>query len=118
TYRGWEIHVLEDHGKAPDKNSCGSIYDVATPMFNLSRPAGELNSYDVRLPGGEVDVIMNGWRIIHTNLDQMTMKIGKFATPCAELPREGLLALQDHGGEVWYRNILVRPAAPPADSAT
>lgn len=114
TYRGWEVQVLEDFGKAPDKNSCGSIYDVTTPMYNLSRPAGEWNSYDIRVQGGEVEVVMNGWRVIHTDLDLMTMNIGKFDVPHASLPREGLLALQDHGGEVWYRNILIRPIAPAA----
>jgi hypothetical protein len=111
TYRGWEIQVLEDHGHPPTKNSCGAMYDIATPMFNLSRPAGEWNSYDIRVRGGEVEVIMNGWRVLQVDLDQLTMPVGKFSVPFAELPREGLIALQDHGGEAWYRNIRIRPHA-------
>lgn len=109
TYRGWEIQVLEDHGKPPSLNSCGAMYDVAAPMFNLSRPAGEWNSYDITVRGGEVEVVMNGWRILSVDLDQMTMPIGKFSVPFAQLPREGIIALQDHGGEAWYRNIRIRP---------
>jgi len=106
--RGFEIQVLDDHGDPPNKNGTGAIYDVVTPMFNLARPAGEWNSYDITVRGGEVVVVVNGWKVIHTDLTQMTQPLGKFSIPYAELPREGLLMLQDHGGEVWYRNILLK----------
>ena len=105
--RGFEIQVLEDFGRPPDKNSCGAIYDVVTPMFNLSRPAGEWNSFDVAVQGQEVIVRMNGWMIIHTDFAKMTKPLGKFAVAYADLPLEGALALQDHGGEAWYRNIVI-----------
>ena len=107
-YRGFEVQVLEDHGDAPNKNGCGAIYDVTTPMYNMSRPAGEWNSFDITLIGQEVVVRMNGWMIIHTDLSKMTTPIGKFEVAYADLPLEGNLMLQDHGGEVWYRNILIR----------
>ena len=108
-YRGFEVQVLDDHGKAPNKNGSGSIYDVVTPMFNMARPAGEWNSYDITVQGGEVVVAMNGWRVVHTDLNLMTMPIGKYKAPFAELPKKGLIMFQDHGGEVWYRNVLIKP---------
>jgi len=108
-YRGFEIQVLEDHGKAPSYTSCGSIYDVATPMFNMSRPAGEWNSFDITAKGQNIVVVMNGWKVIDVDLSKMTNLIGKFKVPFAELPLDGLLAFQDHGGEAWYRNIYIRP---------
>ncbi|MBP8128238.1 MAG: DUF1080 domain-containing protein [Candidatus Hydrogenedentes bacterium] len=107
-HRGFEVQVLDDHTQAPNKNGSGSVYDVVTPMFNMARPRGEWNSYDITVKGRQVTVTMNGWRVVDTDFAQMTMPIGKFDTPFAELPLEGLIALQDHGGEVWYRNILVR----------
>lgn len=107
-YRGFEVQVLDDWGKDPSKNGSGAIYDVVTPMFNMVRPVGEWNSYDVTVDGGEVIVFMNGWRVVQTNLDQMTMPIGKYKAPFSELPKEGLLMFQDHGGEVWYRNIRLK----------
>ena len=107
-YRGFEIQVLEDYGHAPDKNSCGSLYDIATPMFNMSRPAGEWNSYDIRVKGKELLVSMNGWMILHLDLAKMTTPLGKFKAAYTNLPLTGTLMLQDHGGEVWYRNILIR----------
>lgn len=107
-HRGFEVQVLDDRGDAPNKNGCGAIYDVVSPMFNMSKPAGEWNSYDISLNGREVWVHMNGWLVVHTDMSKMTSPIGKFATPYAKMPLEGYLALQDHGGEVWYRNIVVR----------
>jgi len=107
-YRGFEVQVLDDHGKRPHKQGSGAIYDVATPMFNMALPAGAWNSYDITVRGGEVIVFMNGWRVIHVDLDQMTMPIGKFPAPFADLPRDGLLLFQDHGGEVWYRNAMLK----------
>lgn len=107
-YRGIEVQVLDDFGQAPNKNGSGSIYDVVTPMFNLARPAGDWNSYDITCRGPEMEVVMNGWRVVSTDLSKMTMPIGKFDTPLAELPREGHVILQDHGGEVWFRNLVIK----------
>jgi hypothetical protein len=106
--RGFEVQILEDHGKKPTKNRCGAIYDVVTPMFNMSRPAGEWNSFDITLKGETVIVFMNGWRIVHTDFSKMTTPLGKFEIAYAELPHEGMIMLQDHGGEVWFRNIRIK----------
>ncbi|MGI6139469.1 MAG: 3-keto-disaccharide hydrolase [Candidatus Hydrogenedentales bacterium] len=107
--RGFEIQVLDDHGKVPCRTGTGSIYDMACPMYNLARPAGEWNSYDIRVQGKEVKVTVNGWKVIDTDFSLMTTPLGKFPIAFSELPLEGMLALQDHGGEVWYRNIYIRP---------
>lgn len=103
-----EIQVLDSHGRKPDTHSCGAVYDVVTPMFEVTRPPGEWNSYDIEFRGRHLVVVLNGWKIIDTDLGQMTMPIGKFDIPYAELPRQGFLFLQDHHREVWYRNILIR----------
>lgn len=108
-HRGFEVQVLDDHGKPPSYTSSGSIYDVVSPMFNMSRPTGEWNSFNIIARGHELAVYMNGWKVIDTDLSKMTETIGKFSVPFAELPLEGLIALQDHGGRIWYRNIYIRP---------
>lgn len=107
--RGFEIQILDDYGKPPTFTSSASIYDMVTPMFNLARPAGEWNSYDISVRGKEVVVYMNGWKVVDTDFSLMTTPMGKFAIAYTELPLEGFIALQDHGGEAWFRNIFVRP---------
>jgi hypothetical protein len=106
--RGFEVQVLEDHGDPPTKHGAGSIYDVVTPMFNMSRPAGEWNSFDIQVVGQEVIVFMNGWRVVHTDFSKMTTPLGKFDEAYAEMPLSGMLMLQDHGGEAWFRNLYIR----------
>ncbi|MFA6241343.1 MAG: DUF1080 domain-containing protein [Candidatus Hydrogenedentales bacterium] len=106
--RGFEVQVLDDFGKTPSKNSSGSIYDVVTPMFNMSLPAGEWNSYDISVVGQSVTVIMNGWLVIQTDMSKMTTPYGKFQVAYKDLPLEGMLMFQDHGGEAWYRNVMIK----------
>ena len=107
-YRGFEIQVQDDFGNPPDKNTCGAIYDVVSPMFNMCLPAGEWNSFDISVQGGKVIVIMNGWKVIDTDFALMTKPIGKFKVPYAGMPAKGKITLQDHHGETWYRNIVVK----------
>lgn len=106
--RGMEIQIMTDYGEAPNKKGSGSLYDVATPMWNLVRPMGEWNSYDITCQGSKLVVLMNGWRVLDLDLATLTMPIGKFDTPLAELPRSGHVVLQDHGGEVTFRNLVIR----------
>lgn len=106
--QGMEIQVLGDFQTPPSTHGSGALYDVATPMFNMAKPAGEWNSYDIRCIGSHLEVIYNGWKVLGVNLALMTMPIGKFDTPLALLPRQGHIILQDHGDEVWFRNCRIR----------
>jgi len=105
---GMEIQVYGDHGKAPTTQGSGALYDIATPMFNMALPAGEWNSYDIRFVDSRLEVVYNGWKVLDIDVSLMTMPIGKFDTPLALMPREGHIILQDHGDEVWFRNLFVR----------
>jgi|LSQX01.1.fsa_nt_gb hypothetical protein len=107
--RGLEIQVFGDHGRLPSTQSSAALYDVATPAFNMAQPPGEWNSYDMRVEGDTVIVIYNGWKVLDLDLSLMTMPIGKFDTPLAEQPKEGHIILQNHGDEVWFRNLKIRP---------
>jgi len=107
-FSGMEIQVYDDHGAEPSRTSSGSVFDVATPMFNMSLPRGEWNSFDITCKGDSLVVLMNGWKILDIDLSKMTMPIGKFDTPYAELPKKGFLFVQDHGHPVWYRNIFLK----------
>lgn len=116
-HRGFEVQMLDDFGEEPSAIRTGAIYDVVTPMYNMSRPAGEWNSIDVRAVGPLIEVWVNGWKVIDTNLDQLTMPVGKFDVPFAEYAREGYIALQDHQTEAWFRNFYIRPISDQASEA-
>ena len=112
-YRGFEVQVLDDNGTLPNINGSGAVYDVVTPMFNMALPAGEWNSYDIRLYNDDVEVTMNGWLVIKTDLSKMTTPLGKFDVAYKDIPLSGMLMFQDHGGEAWYRNIRLKKLDPP-----
>jgi len=112
-YRGFEIQILDDFRKPPSNHGTGAVYDVVTPMFNVTRPAGEWNSFDVEVRGKLLTVAVNGWKVVDTDLGLLKQPVGKFKIPFSQLPLAGHVMLQDHGGEVWFRNILIRPVAAP-----
>lgn len=110
TFTGIEVQLLDDRGREPTRYSSGALYDVATPMFNMSLPSGEWNSLDITCKQRKLIVFMNGWKVLDIDLSKLTMPIGKFVTPYAELPLDGHILVQDHAGEAWFRNIrLKRP---------
>jgi len=105
---GLELQILDDHGRPATKTSCGALYDVATPMFNMSNPAGQWNSYDITCKGRLVTVYMNGWKILDVDLGKMTMPLGKYPVPLAQMATDGFICLEDRGGEAWFRNIMLK----------
>lgn len=116
-YRGFEVQVIDDFGTPPTKNSSGAIYDVVTPMYNLSRPAGQWNSYDISVRGHSVSIRMNGWLVTQADFELMTTPLGKFKIAYKDMPPLGHIAFQDHGGEAWFRNVRVRPVDMGASEA-
>lgn len=107
-YRGFEIQVQDDYGTPPNVNTSGAIYDVVSPMHNMAFPVGQWNSYDIRVQGDKVRVIMNGWLVIQSDFEKMITPLGKFEVAYKDMQKVGLLAFQDHGGEVWFRNVVMR----------
>ncbi len=113
---GIEIQVLDSAGdNPPGKHSCGAVYDVLAPSENPMKPALEWNSLLLRCSAQYISITMNSRRIIqmdlnrykeaHKNIDGTN---NKFRTAYKDMPREGHIGLQDHGGKVWYKNIKIR----------
>lgn len=107
-YTGFEVQIFDDHGQHPNRHSCGSIYDIVTPMYNASRPTGQWNEMEITCKGPHTIVILNGLKVIDTDFSKLTKPIGKFDFPYSNLPKTGYLALQDHSSPIWYRNIRLK----------
>lgn len=120
-----EIQILDNYDNPTYADGfAGSLYGVNPPMANPLRPPGQWQTYDIifRRPifkdGVEVDpgyftVFVNGVLVQdHTPLE------GGGGHMRRSEPREfaptGPLMLQDHGDEVRFRNIWVRPLPPRA----
>jgi len=109
---GFEIQLLDDHGKPPNKHTTGAIYDVVNPMYNESKPVGQWNDLEIVCDGKLIKISVNGFKLIDTDFGKLTMPLGKFPTPYNDLPLKGYICFQDHGQPVSFRNMRVKKLPP------
>jgi len=60
----YEIQILEDYGKPVNTHGAAALYSRVAPSVNASKPAGEWQSYDIRLVGRQVTVVHNGIKVL------------------------------------------------------
>jgi len=60
----YEIQILDDYGKPPNTHGAGALYSRVAPAVNASKPAGEWQSYDIRLVGRTLTVVHNGQKVL------------------------------------------------------
>ena len=100
------------------KHATASFYDVLPVGTNgASRTPGEWNQSRIVVRGQQVEHWLNGERVLSYALgsDQVLAGIttSKFKTVAGfgtKFPHPVLL--QDHGGEIWFRNLKIRPLNP------
>jgi hypothetical protein len=60
----YEIQILEDYGKPVNTHGAAALYSRVAPSVNASKPAGEWQSYDIRLVGRTLTVVHNGTKVL------------------------------------------------------
>jgi hypothetical protein len=115
---GHEFQMIDDYqgrdGKPVlNKNCTGSFYDVLPPVKNNTKPAGEWNQSRIVVKGNQVEHWLNGEKVLSYELGsealQAALSKSKFRAVADFGKRiKGSILLQDHGGEVWFRNIKIR----------
>ncbi|MEI8229450.1 MAG: DUF1080 domain-containing protein [Planctomycetota bacterium] len=101
----YEIQLLSDAGKQPDRGSCCSLYGHEAPEENRSRPVGEWNTIVVECQGPKIRITHNGVAVI--DFDQSTRK------DTATKPLSGSVCLQNHGSVVEFRNVRLTDLSQP-----
>ncbi|TAE17142.1 MAG: DUF1080 domain-containing protein [Bacteroidetes bacterium] len=113
---GPEMQVLDNNGH-PDakifKHRAGDLYDLIPCSKETVKPAGQWNHAEVICNKGVLTFKLNRTVVVTTTLwDAAWKKLvaeSKFnAYPGFGIYQKGKIALQDHGDDVWYRNIKVR----------
>jgi len=97
---GYEIQLLDDALKNPDKHSTGSLYRYIAPSVKAVKPAPEWNKIEIECKGARIKVTLNGEKII--DVDQTTVEEIK------NKPLKGYVCVQNHGGKVDFRNLRVK----------
>ena len=101
----YEVQIMSDYGRPPAIHGTGSLVSRIAPAVNAGKPAGEWNTYDIRLVGREVTTVMNGQTLYKKGvIDGLT---GIAMDPFEGRP--GPIELQGDHGAVEYRNLVLTP---------
>lgn len=96
------------------KSRAGDLYElVPSTSQQFVKPAGQWNSVEIISDRGKMDSYLNGRHVLSATLwnDEWKKLIDstKFKTmPGFGTYKKGKIALQDHGADVWYRNIKIK----------
>jgi hypothetical protein len=101
----YEVQVADDYGRPPNEHTNGALYSRIAPSENASKPPGEWQTYDIRLVGRQVTVVLNGKTIIDKGEIEGLTAIA--VDPNEAEP--GPIYLQGDHGPVEFRNIVVTP---------
>jgi Domain of Unknown Function (DUF1080) len=95
------------------KHEAGDLYDLIASRIMSARPAMEWNQVEIVSYNQRLDFYLNDVHIISTGLWNDAWKKRIASSKFKDMPGfgsfpSGHIALQDHGGEVWYRNIKIK----------
>jgi len=112
---GMEMQVLDNAGH-PDakiiKHRAGDLYDLITSSPETVKSAGEWNQVEVKSKNGKLDFYLNGTHTLSTTMWDDNWKKLIAGSKFKDMPgfgtfKKGHLALQNHGDEVWFRNVTI-----------
>ncbi len=113
---GPEMQVLDDarhpDGKLPSHRA-GALYDLVAPSAAAARPVGEWNTARIRVKDGHITHWLNGQKVVESPYGDDAWRKMVAGSKFKDMPlfgkaSSGHIALQDHGDQVWYRNIKIR----------
>ncbi len=129
---GHEYQMLDDahyhHVQEGDRSASfvdtihgtAAFYDVLPPTNVVLRPIGEYNHSRILVSGNHVEHWLNGRKVLEYELGSDAVKEGVARSKFKNVKgfgekTTGHMLLQDHGDEVWFRNVKIRPD-PQKDS--
>lgn len=112
-HSGPEYQVLDNSRGEPPLQRAGALYDLYAPTVDAPKPVGEFNQSRLIVNGGQVEHWLNGRKVVAYELGSPDFKArvagSKFAAwPAFAANPKGHIALQNHGDDVWYRNLKIR----------
>jgi hypothetical protein len=113
---GMEMQVLDNDGH-PDgkihKHRAGDLYDLIACSTETVKAVGEWNEAEIVCNKGKLILKLNGTTVVSTTLWDDSWKQLIAGSKFKSMPNfgtftKGKIALQDHGNDVWFRNIIIK----------
>src|SRR5262249_51106143 len=121
---GFELQLIDDDrhpdaklGKSGNRTAA-ALYDLISPKNKVLHPAGEWNQVRLIIHGNHVEHWLNGAKVVEFELGSPALKALIAESKYKNIPgfgevKKGHIILQDHGNEVWFRNIKLRELPAP-----
>lgn len=113
---GPEYQLIDDEGypeKLEDWQKSGSDYAMHPPTVIASKPSGQYNHSKIVVKGAHVEHWLNGKKVVTFELwtpEWNALKAQSKWKDAAQygMVKKGHIALQDHGGGIWFKNVKLR----------
>jgi hypothetical protein len=104
---------LETYAGLTPLMMAGSLYDLVAASPQNANPAGQWNSAEIIIRDGLITHIQNGEVVVESEIGSPDWEEKVAGSKFAEYPwfakyEPGYIALQDHGDNVWFRNIRLK----------
>jgi hypothetical protein len=115
-FTGPEMQVLDNDGHSDGKiikHRAGNLYDLIEGKEGVVKAVGEWNQVEIISNKGKLDLMLNGVTVVTTTVGDDNWRSliagSKFKTkPDFGKVFSGHIGLQDHGNEVWFRDIKIK----------
>jgi len=126
-YYGCEFQLLDDqghkNGRTPSKTA-GALYDLYAPNAEQKqlKPVDEFNHSMIVVDHGHIEHWLNGKKIVEATIgsDEWKTRVQqsklKSVKDFANGP--GVILLQEHLSEAWFKNIRITPLEPGPSTDT
>lgn len=111
-----EYQLIDDigyPGKLENWQNSGADYDMHPPTKIASKPAGEYNHSVIKAKGNHIEHWLNGVKVADFEKGTPEWLALRAKSKFKDVKgwgenASGYIALQDHGGGIWFKNIKIR----------